>query len=153
MLSVRKSKIKGAGKGLFTTSRIRKGDVIVEYKGEKMPWRKCLKRYGDDIHQARYIFYISENNCVDAQNITEALARYANDAEGFKKKAGLDNNSEYQVIRGKAYIVATKPIHPGSEIFVDYQREYWETLNEMLGERRRKIHHENKLKRNKVRQR
>lgn len=125
MLIVKKSRIPGAGKGLFTTSRIRKGDLIVEYKGEKMSWANCLKRYGNDIDQAAYLYYVSKNNCIDAQFTPNELARYANDANGYNGKKGLKNNSEYTNVKGVPYIIATKNISPGSEILVDYAGDYW----------------------------
>lgn len=128
MLKIKKSRLPHAGKGLFTTSRIRKGDVIVEYKGEKMTWSGCVKRYGKNVNKAPYLFHVSNSNCVDAQRTTKELARYANDANGFSQKAGLKNNSEYDVIKGKPYIIATKEIAAGSEIFVDYAGDYWEAL-------------------------
>lgn len=132
MLVIKKSRIKGAGKGLFTTSRIKKGDVIVEYKGIKSSWNTAMRRYGNDIKAARYLFHISDKNTIDAQPTLDALARYANDAEGpGDKSVHLKNNAEYQVIKGKPYIVATKNIGPGSEILVDYAGDYWEV---MLGE-------------------
>jgi SET domain-containing protein len=128
MLKIKKSRIPKAGKGLFTTSQIRKGDLIVEYKGEKLTWAQCEKRYGKKIDQAKYLFYVSKNNCVDAEFTQEELARYANDAEGLVKKRGLSNNSEYCIVKGKPYIIATRKINKGEEIFVDYQREYWEAI-------------------------
>lgn len=130
MLKVKKSKIKGAGLGLFTTSKIRKGDVIVEYEGENMTWAQACKRYKKDINKAKYIFYVSKKNVVDAQNTPWALARYANDAEGWIKIKGMKNNAEYAVIKKKPYIVATRKIKAGEEIFVDYQKEYWEAAEE-----------------------
>lgn len=128
MLEVKESRIKGAGKGLFTTSRIRKGDIIVEYKGLKSSWSTVARRYGRKLEKARYLFYISEKNVVDAQPTPEALARYANDAEApiKGKKSGFRNNSYYKVIKGKPYIIAAKTIGPGSEIYVDYAGDYWE---------------------------
>jgi SET domain-containing protein len=129
MLIVKKSRIKGAGKGLFTTSRIRKGDVIVEYQGEKMTWAQIMKRYKNDLKEARYVFHITDANCVDAQYTLDALARYANDANGpGKNVSGLKNNAEYKVIKKKPYIIATKNIGPGSEILVDYSGDYWEVM-------------------------
>jgi SET domain-containing protein len=128
MLKAKKSRLRGVGKGLFTTSAIRKGDVIVEYKGELMSWEKCEKRYGDNIDKAKYLFFITNKKVVDAERTPEALARYANDANGLKKQKGLNNNSEYDVIKGKPYIVATRNIKAREEIFVDYQQEYWESI-------------------------
>ncbi len=132
MLVVKKSRIKGAGKGLFTTSPIRKGDVIVEYKGIKTTWSKAMRQYDDDIKAARYLFHITDKNTVDAQNTPNELARYANDAEapipGIKHR--LKNNAHYKVIKSKPYIVAEKNIGAGAEIFVDYSGDYWEVMLE-----------------------
>ena len=132
MLVVKKSRIKGAGKGLFTTSRIRKGDVIVEYKGIKSTWNKAMAKFGNDIKAARYIFHITDKNTVDAQFTPHELARYANDAEapipGVKNR--FKNNAHYEVIKSKPYIVAAKNIGPGAEIFVDYSGDYWEVMLE-----------------------
>lgn len=127
MLFIKKSRIKGAGDGLFTTSRIRKGDIIVEYKGEKMSWAKCMKRYNNDITAARYLFHITDANCVDAQFTMDAYARYANDAKG-PGITRLKNNSEYAVIKSKPFIIASTPIGAGSEILVDYSGDYWEVM-------------------------
>jgi SET domain-containing protein len=131
MLVVKKSRIKGAGKGLFTTSRIRKGDLIVEYKGVKSTWDQAMRKY-KDVKEARYIFHISDKNTIDAQFTPEELARYANDAEAPipGAKHGFKNNSEYQVVKGKPYIVASKNIGAGAEIFVDYSGDYWEVMLE-----------------------
>lgn len=129
MLVVKKSRIKNAGKGLFTTSRIRKGDVIVEYKGEKLTWAECEKRNEKAGVNMGYFFYVSKNNCIDANNTLDALARYANDAEGRIRNKKYNNNAHYQIMKGKAYVVATKNIPAGAEIFVEYGQEYWEAID------------------------
>lgn len=129
MLVVKKSRIKGAGMGLFTTSRIRKGDLIVEYKGVKSTWDKAMKKY-KDVKEAKYIFHISDKNTIDAQFTPEELARYANDAEAPIGKPRFKNNSEYRIVKGKPYIVANKNIGAGAEIFVDYSGDYWEVMLE-----------------------
>jgi SET domain-containing protein len=128
MLIVKKSRIPGGGKGLFTTSRIRKGDAIVEYKGEKISWEECEKRNRAHSNKAPYLFFISKNNCIDAEYTLDALARYANDAEGFVKVKGLRNNADYNIISGKPYIVATRAIAAGGEILVSYGKDYWELM-------------------------
>ena len=138
MLIVKKSRIPNAGKGLFTTSAIRKGDLIVEYKGEHMSWAKCMKRYGKDINDARYLFFVSSKNCIDAQRTPNELARYANDAGGFNVKKGLKNNAEYTNIKGVPYIIATTKISPGSEILVDYSGDYWKLMKKELEDKKRR---------------
>lgn len=135
MLIIKKSKIPRAGKGLFTTSPIRKGDLVVEYKGEKLSWAQCLKRYGKNINNARYLYFVSSKNSIDAQNTTKELARYANDAEGFNGKKGLKNNSEYTNIKGVPHIIATADIARGAEILVDYSGDYWKLMKKEMEEK------------------
>lgn len=146
MLVVKKSRIKGAGMGLFTTSRIRKGDVIVEYKGIKSSWDVAMRKYKGDIKAARYIFHITDKNTVDAQFTPHELARYANDAEAPIGKPKFKNNAHYEVIKSKPYIVAAKNIGPGSEIFVDYSGDYWEVMLEEEEETKKEKKAEKKKK-------
>ena len=128
MLKVRKSTIKGAGRGLFTTSRIRKEDVIVEYLGEKLTWKQCLRRYKNNSHELVYVFCVTDDNCIDAHATPDALARLANDSNGTEFGKRKLNNAEYRIIKKRPYIVATKAIGPGSEILVNYGDEYWEAI-------------------------
>ena len=128
MFKVKKSKLPDAGKGLFTTTRIKKGELIVEYTGEKLTWKEAEERYKDSENMA-YVFHISPKNCIDAMPCPDALARYANDANATLTKK-VKNNSEYQIIKRKAFIVATKNIPANSEILVDYGDDYWEIVEE-----------------------
>ncbi|MBC7425700.1 MAG: SET domain-containing protein-lysine N-methyltransferase [Bacteroidia bacterium] len=131
-LKVKISTIPGSGKGLFTDSDIKKGDIICEYEGEKMTWKECQKRNEDQEGIGAYYFHISDSNCVDAQFTLDAMGRYANDAKGMSKIKGLNNNAEYQVIKKKPYIVAKKNIKAGSEILVAYGAAYWKVMKEAL---------------------
>jgi SET domain-containing protein len=130
MLVVRKSRIPNAGRGLFTTSPIRKGDVIVEYLGDKLTWKQVLKRYKANLDDVRYVFCITDDNCIDAKPRKEELAQYANDANGGGKGGPFKNNCEYHIKKKRPYIVAIKNIPANSEILVDYGDEYWEALAE-----------------------
>lgn len=128
MLKVKKSQLPNAGKGLFTTTAIKKGTLIVEYGGEMLTWREVQKRYPGNIQAALYLFHLGPNKWIDAQLTPENLARYANDAMGFSRIKGLRNNAEYQIHKGLPYIVATKNIEAGDEIFVSYTKDYWDAL-------------------------
>jgi len=128
MLKVKKSQLPGAGKGLFTTTAIKKGTLIVEYGGEMLTWREVQKRYPGNIQAALYLFHLGPNKWIDAQQTPKNLARYANDAMGFSRIKGLRNNAEYQIHNGLPYIVATKDIESGDEIFVSYTKDYWDAL-------------------------
>lgn len=130
MLKVKPSRIEGAGRGLFTTSKIRKGDTIVEYLGEKLTWKQCLRKYKHNPHELVYVFSVTDENCIDAHSKTDGLAKFANDANGSFDVGRYANNCEYQIIKGRPYIVATKNINPNKEILVDYGDEYWEAMSE-----------------------
>jgi SET domain-containing protein len=123
-LIVKRSGLAGSGKGLFTRKNIRKGTVIAEYKGTVSTWKEA--DHGDG--KNRYIFYINRNRVIDAKPHTRSVARYANDAQGTIKQKGIQNNSEYVENKEKVFIIATKDIPAGSEIFVSYGKEYWDAV-------------------------
>lgn len=125
-LVVKKSQLPSAGKGLFTTKDIKKGSKIIEYRGEVIDWKEYCKRVKDD--KDGYLAFISRKKCIDAYNTPQYKARYANDAEGLIKIKGIKNNAEYQIIDDKVYIVATRDIKAGEEIFVSYSKDYWNAL-------------------------
>src|ERR1700748_2492302 len=89
-LIVKRSTLKGAGKGLFTTKDIPKGKKIVEYKGKISKWKDVDDRKGLN----GYIYYVNRNHVIDAWGTREALARYANDAKGLIRTAGDRNNQK-----------------------------------------------------------
>lgn len=131
MLYLKKSQLPGAGKGLYTDEDIEKGEEIVEYEGEILPWKIVEERSAKG--QEGYAFYISERYSVDAYFTPWAMGRYANDAKGFSRVDGLRNNSQYIVKRKegvrKVFIVASRTIKAGSEVLVDYGSDYWRYLN------------------------
>ena len=131
MLYLKKSLLPGAGKGLFTDADVKKGEEVVEYEGEVVPWSVVEERSAKG-HEG-YAFYISERTSVDAYFTPWAMGRYANDAKGFGRVEGLRNNSQYVVKRKKGirkvFIVASRSIKAGSEILVDYGADYWRYLS------------------------
>jgi len=119
---VRRSRIHG--KGVFAAAPIHEGERIIEYKGTITTW----KEVDHDEGKNGYIFYVKRNYVINAAPHPDALARYANDARGFTRMKGIVNNSEYEVVDSRIYITAKKDIPAGSEILVEYGKEYWETL-------------------------
>lgn len=123
-LVVKKSKLPGAGKGLFTKKFIPRGTKIVEYKGRITTWKDVNHHKGEN----GYIFYVKRNHVIDAAPYKKALARFANDARGINKVKGMINNAEYKESGLRVFIVSTKDIPAGSEIFVDYGKDYWKVI-------------------------
>lgn len=126
-LVVKESTIPESGKGLFTKKFIPKGTRIVEYKGKITDW-KTVKNNSDN----GYIYMVSNNYVIDAQNHTKAFARYANDARGISRVKGITNNCTYVNDGTKVYIESIKDISAGSEIFVAYGKDYWDVIRNNL---------------------
>ncbi len=123
-LAIKRSQLPKAGKGLFTNVSLKRGEKIVEYKGKVSSWNEANHLDGKN----RYLFYIDKNNVIDARDNKKLLGRYANDAKGLGKKNGIKNNSTYEVEKKKVYIKAIKNIPAGSEILVNYGKEYWDAI-------------------------
>jgi uncharacterized protein len=120
-LEVKDSSIPNSGKGLFTKIFIPKGTLIVEYKGRRTTWKEV-----EDDYKNGYIYFISSSKVIDAKSYKKALGRYANDAKGLSRIKSIGNNSVYEVDGDKVFIKAVKDIAAGSEILVDYGKDYWE---------------------------
>jgi SET domain-containing protein len=125
-LIVKTSRIPKSGKGLFTNKAIKRGAKIIEYKGEIIEW----KEYHERVKKNRdgYLFFINRKKCIDAFSTPQYKARYANDAAGISRIKNISNNSEYDVIGDKCFIVSTRDIKAGEEILVNYTKEYWDCI-------------------------
>jgi SET domain-containing protein len=132
MLSIKKSQIPSSGLGLWAEKDFKRGDVIVKYDGDKITWKECEKRNEAQKGYGGYYLYISKRKCVDAQYTLWAKGRYANDATGLTRIEGLRNNARYEIIKGEAYIKASRNIKAGEEILVSYGRGYWNILKKEL---------------------
>lgn len=125
-LIVKKSQLPNAGKGLFTSTPIKKGEQVIEYLGELINWKEYEKRVLEN--KDGYLFFINNKLCIDAYPTPQHKARYANDAQGLTRAPGLKNNCEYEIRGKRCFIVAKKNIEAGEEIFVSYTKEYWDCV-------------------------
>jgi len=125
-LKVKRSQLPNAGKGLFTETPIKKGQKVIEYKGEIITWKEYGKRV--EQHRDGYLLFVNNKRCIDAYPTPQHKARYANDAAGLSKVKGLRNNCYYDIEDGRGYIVSKRDIKAGEEIFVDYTKEYWDIV-------------------------
>lgn len=128
-LIVKRSTLKGAGKGLFTKRDIPRGTKIVEYKGKVTSWKEVDSKEGLN----GYIYYVNREHVIDARPKKDAVARYANDAKGPARVNGVSNNCTYIIEDRKVFIKSMRHIPGGSELFVGYGKEYWDIIRENLG--------------------
>ncbi len=124
------STLEGAGRGVFATTSFEGGDVVTEYVGriikDSTVYKLALK------HQHYYIAQIDRVWSIDGE-------RWPGIQEGKAKRVGsLINDSRgllpYNVktlrcseFRKRLFVVATRAISPGEELFLNYGKGYWET--------------------------
>ncbi len=126
-LYLKKSKIPGAGIGLFTKVDISKGQLILEYKGRLDRWADV--KYEDGYNA--YLFKLNSKLAINALTYKKSMGRYANDARGLQKITGIRNNSEYIVKKEKCYIASIRKIYEGEEILVPYGKAYWDLVKKI----------------------
>ncbi len=122
-LYIKKSLLPNAGKGLFTKVAISKGIRIAEYKGKLERWVDVRNEEEDGTNM--YLLQVSARKAINAKNYLTTLARYANDARGTSKVAGLRNNCELVSEGDRCYIESLRGIKRFEEILVGYGKEYW----------------------------
>ena len=132
-LIIKKSRLPGAGKGLYTTKAIRKESKIIEYRGEIIGYNEYRKRTRKE--QDQYLFFVRMERCIDAMHTPQYKARYANDAAGITRLKGVKNNSDYVIFGDKCFIVASRDIKAGEEIFVNYTPSYWSYMRKRMKKR------------------
>lgn len=125
-LIIKKSRLPGAGNGLFTTKAIRKDSKIIEYRGEIIGYLEYRRRARKELDH--YLFYLRRELCIDSLNTPQYKARYANDAAGITRLKGVRNNSDYVIFGDKCFVVASRDIKRGEEIFVNYTKPYWDCM-------------------------
>ena len=111
---VRQSGIQG--KGAFANRKIRKGQRIIEYAGERISNDEADSRY-DETGMKRhhtFLFTVTPRKVVDgAVNGNESI--YINHS--------CDPNCEAVIEDGRIFIEAIRTIEPGEELAYDYQYE------------------------------
>lgn len=123
-VEVRKSNIPKAGLGLFALRTFRKGERVVEYKGERLTVNEYDQRYQEEAMGA-YGIQLDEHHVLDARKTTSGLGRYACDFHGSRKLP----NVEYLIDDDdRIWLTAVRQINPGDEILADYGEEMHRAL-------------------------
>jgi len=110
-IQVRKSGVHG--KGVFAARDIAKGEVLIEYLGERITWEQALDRHPHDPSQPDHTFYfhVDDGWVLDA-NVGGNAARWINHA--------CTPNCFADEQDGRIFITAKKNIKAGDELFYDY---------------------------------
>lgn len=122
---VRRSEIQG--RGVFATRRIRPGQRIIEYAGERISNAEADRRYDEEKmgRHHTFLFTLTSRTVVDG-NRKGSDARYINHS--------CDPNCVAVIEDGRIWIDALKNIQPGTELAYDYQYERTGPKDEELEE-------------------
>ena len=126
LIEVRNSRIQG--RGVFAKRRIRKGQRIIEYIGERIDPEEVDRRYDDhsmDRHHT-FLFEVDPHTTIDGA-VGGNESRFINHS--------CDPNCEAVDEEGRIFIFAVKNIQPGVELLYDYQFDLDEPLTEALQKR------------------
>jgi hypothetical protein len=111
---IRRSGIQG--RGGFATRRIKKGERIGEYVGERISQAEGDRRYDDDAMKRHHTFLFSVNR----RTVIDAAVG-GNDTRFINHSC--DPNCDAVIERSRVYIDACKSIPEGAELFYDYSYE------------------------------
>ena len=102
------------GRGAFASRVIKRGERIVEYKGERITSKEADRRYPlpkEGEHHHTFLFELDDGMVVDA-SVDGNSARFINHS--------CNPNSESVVEGDRVFIEAIRTIKPGQEIVYDY---------------------------------
>lgn len=111
---IRRSAIQG--RGVFARRRIRAGQRIIEYAGERISNAEADRRYDDEKMRRHHTFLFT----LDKKTVVDGN-RGGNDARYINHSC--DPNCEAIIEKGRIWIYAKKNIQPGVELAYDYQYE------------------------------
>lgn len=104
------------GRGVFAACPIRKGSRIVEYTGQRVPWKEAQNWPPPDPANPYHTFFFSldSGEVIDAGNGGNS-SRWINHS--------CDANCETIERNGRMFIYALRHIGEGEELFYDYRLE------------------------------
>ena len=111
--AVRRSAIHG--RGVFATDVIRRGERIIEYKGQRATWDEAMARPDSDPDDPAhtFLFELDDGRVIDAR-VRGNAARWIN-------HSCAPNCQTFEDDRGRVFIEARRKIEPGEELTYDYK--------------------------------
>jgi SET domain-containing protein len=112
-IQVRRSGVHG--RGVYALRKIKKGETIIEYKGEMITWKQAERRHphNPDDPDHTFFFHIDEEHVIDAA-VDGNAARWINHACDPNCESDVDEDNH------RVFIKALRKIRPGEELFYDY---------------------------------
>jgi uncharacterized protein len=115
-ISVRQSTIHG--RGVYASRPIRKGEQIIEYKGEHIDWDEAMRRHPHDPSQPNHTFYFTlDDTYVIDGRVKGNAARWINHSCAPNCRADLVEEDDGRL---RVFIEAIRSIRAGEELCYDY---------------------------------
>ncbi len=115
------------GRGVYAARRLKAGENIIEYKGERIPWKEADRRPPSNPDDPYHTFFFSlddQKTVIDA-GVGGNAARWINHS--------CDPNCETEETDdGRVFIQAMRDIRPGEELNYDYSLTIEERLTPTL---------------------
>jgi len=111
--AVRRSAIHG--RGVFAIDVIRRGERVIEYKGQRATWDEAMARPDSDPDDPAhtFLFELDDGRVIDAR-VRGNAARWIN-------HSCAPNCETFEDDRGRVFIEARRKIAPGEELTYDYK--------------------------------
>jgi SET domain-containing protein len=108
------------GRGVYARRKIKAGQRIIEYAGERIDWPEALRRHPHDPQQPNHTFYFT----VDDETVIDGNAN-GNNARWINH--GCAPNCEAELLEEdgaqRVFIIALRDIAEGEELTYDYGLE------------------------------
>jgi len=103
------------GRGVFATEPIKRGQLIIEYKGQRTSWDEALARPDSDPDDSAhtFLFQLDDGRVIDAR-VRGNAARWIN-------HSCTPNCVTHEDERGRVLIEARRAIRMGEELTYDYR--------------------------------
>ena len=111
---------------MFATRTIRKGTVIIEYRGRRITWEAAIEQPDSDPSNPTHTFFfsLSDGRVIDAGRRGNA-ARWINHSCAPNCRTFEDDD-------GRVFIEARRTIHAGDELAYDYRLQVDERITRKL---------------------
>ena len=109
-VEVRKSGIEG--RGVYAAREFKRGDRIIEYRGQRIDNDEADLRYTGRKDGRTYLFTVDDDTLIDAE-VNGNDARFINHSCAPNCRSTMDGR--------RVYIEATRRINPGDELAYDYR--------------------------------
>jgi SET domain-containing protein len=105
------------GKGVFATTDILRGEMLLEYKGQRIDWDEAQRRHPHDPDHPNHTFYFDiDNNMVIDGKVSGNSARWIN----HSCKPNCIAKQEEVAGKTRVFIYSKRNLKRGEELFYDY---------------------------------